>query len=367
MNRLYKDTFEKIRPTQDETERIQKELMRVSRGDQRKQSTLRRRYVPGKIAVAALAAVMVLGTTVFADEVKDLFSGFLNREEETAEYVKENVFQVSDGHVCMQVLELLSDEVSVQMTVKYEAEDETGKEWLNSIDKMENEDLYIIPDFQENTLKYGTNLSAGCLEMEEYRTDTERYFYVSCENSNWSPALPDGKFTYLLPDGRHTADMDISCNVPVYEYALQAEDGEILSEYYEPVCIRLSMLSYVIYGKSDGLFEFWISKDGNFSSGWIIPSEEEFIPECVRRVTFLAEDGTEILSDDEGFGLGDLALSVKDDNEMGYDCLVSSDIFSNAWEQIYFNEDAAEVMKPEEIAGIRLENGHASVEYTFTE
>ncbi len=366
MNKLYKDTFEHVKPTEEQSERIREQIRKASAAQQNKKTAARRRFSRGKAVAAALVAVMLLSTTVFGEEVKDLFQGFLKKEKAAAEYVEENVFEASDGHVKLQVIELLSDEVTVQMTVKYEALDETGEKWLYSgdLEEWEQDKLYFIPDFKGNTVDYGTNLSAGYVEIEDYRTPTTRYFYCTCTNSNWSPALDTFIFTYQLSDGTYTASLDVTCNVPVYEYVLQAVGGEELSPYYEPNYIRLSKLSYVVYGKSHDVFLNSVSENGYVYRSELLLSDEVLMREMVDSVALIKEDGSSLALGQRHAAMNDLAQEMKD-NEFGYDCLVVSDAFMNVWEQLCLGEDSSEIINPEDISGIRLSNENHTVEYEF--
>lgn len=366
MNKLYKNTMEKVKPTPEQSERMKKQILNHSLNSQG-QTTLRyRRFPVGKTAAAVLLVVMILSTTVFADEVKNIFQGFLKNEDSTREYTEENVFEDNDGHVKIQVMELVSDEVSVQMTVKYEALDESGKQWLNSsdIENMDSEQLSIQPDFQGNTIKYGTNLGFSYTELEEYKSSATRFYYVTCTNSNWNPSICQGEFSYLLSDGSHTATLNLSCNVPVYEYSLHAVNDQKLSQYYEPTYIRLSPLSYVVYGKNQGLFSKTIRGDDEYSICKSLLSDEVSREEDIKKVCFLKEDGTHTDPVSVEFYLGDLATETVNAGN-GYDCLVVSGELTNIDEQLWFNEKSAEIIDLENITGIKISNKNETVEYEF--
>lgn len=343
MNDRYRAVFEQIKPTQEQTDRIRENLVAAARGAQPTQLSLHGHRRVGRAVAAVLAAVILLTTAVFAGELTGLFDGFLTQRTPAAEYVRENVFEDDDEHIKVQVLELLSDEVTVHMIVRYEAMDEA---YLDQIEDLNWEDLYIFP-FGDSC-----NLSYGCIPLEDYSEDNARYYYVTTDNTNWNTSLSRGEFTYRLSDGEHTVVLDTSCNVPVYEYELQAEEGETLSQYYEPTYVRLSCLSYVIYGKNQGLFA------ENRSS--ILLRDEDYKRESIDTVCFLREDGTEICPEWSA-ACGELAGPLG--STMGkYDCLVASGSFLEFCSDISIH---TEEVDPTELTGLRLSNGNGTVYYSI--
>ena len=296
----------------------------------------------GRTVAAVLAAALILSTTVFADELSGLFTGFLTRNASTAEYVREFVFEDLDEHVKMQVVELLSDEVSVQMVVRYEALDEA---WLDRIENLGYEDLYLFPS------GHTASLSISCIPLEEYSEDNARYYYVATTYSHWDPCMGTGELTYPMSDGAHTVVLDTSCNVPVYEYELRAGDGEAFSRYNEPAYLRISRLSYVIYGNSQGLF-----RDGR--SGSITLTSEELKQEIVDMVCFVREDGAE-LPVEWDLACGDLTKEQQAGLTQ-YNCVVASGSFRDPGPD--FGGGAGEI-NPPDIAGVRLSNGSGAVYY----
>lgn len=351
MKTLYQSTFEKIKPTQEQSERIREQIIEYSVKPGLKK--ICNRIHLGRVVAAAIIAVMVLNTTVFADEVKDFFHGFLKNQNTAHGYVEENVFTVSDDHVKIEVLELLSDELTVQMTVKYEALDEVGEKWLNTTGDMGPDALSIQPDFQGDTVKYGTNYGYSCDELKDNRTSVTRYYYLECKNDCWSETIHQGEFTYSLSDGRYMTLLDTSCNVPVYEYQLQAVNDEELSPYYRPTRIRLSRLSYVIYGEQqEAADELIMMRDKYLTS----EAEEK---EYVNRISLIKKDESRIVSDTFAWGI------LERNPEDGKDFLIASNSLMNVGEQIWQGKKEAETVDPEEIIGVTLMNQNKYVQYTF--
>lgn len=361
MNELFRTTFEHVKPTQEQSDRMREQVMGASFEQREKtaDSASHKRFGIRKAAVVAF--ILLFSITVFAGRMEDLFNGLLKNEKTAREYVEEDIFQDSDGHVQIQVMEFLSDEVTIQMTVKYEALDEEGEAWLESeeIDQWKYEGLSITPDSENKTMV--PSHSCGWDELEDYRTSKIRYYFVYCICNNLLPSIHQGQFTYLLSDGLHMERLALPNNVPVYEYALKAVGGEKLSQYYEPTYIRLSKYSFVVYGKNQGLFLTVISENPDYYFSKICLSPEELEQEDLKEVFLVKEDGTKIDGAD-GWMLGDMeSLNLGEDR----DCLVTSNTFIEVSEQIRFDDAFADAVDAGEITGLILSNEKKTVEYQF--
>ena len=350
----YYHAMSQITSTDEKKEEVWGRIIEKSKSDIDKKWKIPNGY--RCMAIAVLLLLLIVPGTVFADEVKDFFAGILRQDQNIEDYVKENVFEDSDDHVKIQVLELLSDEMMVNATVKIEALDEEGQKWLQSgIINVSN--LSILPDDQGNAAEYGVTLSYGCLDMEEYRTDTTAVYFLTAEALFWNPSMAKCILTYPLKNGRHTVSLDTSTNVPVYEYRLLAKDDAALSRYYEPRMIRLSQLSYAIYGKNTGLIEI----DGN--SRRIPLSEQQYENETIEKVLLMYEDGTIVELEKSTGGLGEISEGTKKAGE-DYDCIVHSGNLVNVSARLWGFEDETDIVVDiEKITGISIQNKMRTVEY----
>lgn len=357
-------------------EKMDKLLNHISVNDELKKDILNRAVLQGdkeersigagyhrsrmRIAVAAMICLLLIPGSAFAAHT--YFKGVLTKEKDLKQYVSENVYEDSDEHVSMQVKELLSDEMVVMATIQYKALDEEGKQWLQSeqMKKMEASYLTIQPDTKEDTNKYGVNRAYGCTEMKKYRTDTERYYCVTVEADRWNPSMKNCILTYMLSDTdwrmgeKHTVSLDTSTNIPIYEYKLQAENHEVLGKYYEPTNIRLSRLSYVVYGQLDDE-KFWNLSD------------EQQDKNSISYVTLLKEDGSGV-SVGTDFQFGEIrqnSLTVKESKD--YNCALVSDSLINLRENLLGMEKKSDKYQndPAEYVGVRIGSRKKSVEYMF--
>lgn len=393
MNREeYRQAMEQVKPQDGKKEKLWEQISQeINETD-----TKRRKRAPiwkgsAAAAVILLICALVIPGSAFADEVKALFMGFLKNEETVQQYVKESVYEDSDGHVKMQVTELLSDEVVVLATVKYDALDEKGKEWLSVKDISQSDpfkgpnatnpaylNLNILPDYKGNTWKYGVNGGYGGTELTEYRTDTSRVYLLTCEASNWSSSMAKCEFTYVLTDGEeHAVSLDTSVNIPVYEYDLKAKNNETLSRYYKPTHIRLSRLSYVIYGKQNGLFENISREEVDLYISRSLLTEEEESAERIVSVVSQTKEGESISLAVSGM-LGVISTETEQLGN-GYDCYVVSGNMQNIYDRTIWKDTKEKTVDPETISGIRItRNGdvvqkmgtdeirkHNTVEYEF--
>lgn len=238
-------------------------------------------------AAAALAIICVAGvsTPVVASEIRSLLLREVPGYEELEPVIETAVFTKSDEHVVVSVEEILSDGVVVNMTVKYEAVDETGKEWLSNL-MVDNNTLSIKP-YMENTVEYGVNYSYGAKELEDRRSDTERIFLLELQASSRDYSGRQGVFSFPLTGGKEAAMIDISGNVEVYSYQLVSD--EVASEYYTPTFIELSPMSFVIYAIGDGVYEEGYDGENHWER-WLLPEEE--IDSLVDHSYFIMKDGT---------------------------------------------------------------------------
>lgn len=243
---------------------------------------------------AALALVCVAGVSApaVASELKSLILretpsyGVLNESIETSVYSK------ADEHIMVTVEELLSDGVVVDMTVKYTALDETGKEWLAGLEA-NSDDTYIysvqLTPYMPNTIEYGVNFSYGTVELKDMATETERYFLAKLLISGRTYKDNQGVFRFPLTETVESVMIDISGNVEICSYKLEGEG--VASDYYTPTFIEISPMSFVIYANNQGVYER--IQDGDYhKETWLLPDEE--IDSLEKKSYFIMKDGTKL-------------------------------------------------------------------------
>lgn len=247
---------------------------------------------------AAIMAVCVcsFAIPVVASEVQSWILKMNPEYNEVSDKIETEVYAESEEHVTMTVVEMLSDEQMICMTVKYEALDEEGKEWLAEEDFVNFEYLGEEKGFElspymedENWEEHLVNWMWDCKELEELKTDSERWFYLYFNASSRDYDSGMGKFVYPMPTGYETAYIDITGNVEVVMYEL--EGGPSASEYYQPTYIQLSDLSYTIYAMQNGVYTEEV-RDNWSGSIWNLPLDES--TKIQKSVYLVMADGQKI-------------------------------------------------------------------------
>lgn len=332
----------------------------------------RKRYRRWVAAIGTAAAVFCLAMTAphtsVAQYVKDIFHGFWGEKKEVSSYVQTGgIFQDEDEHVKVSVEELLSDGMYVSVVLKYQAKDEKGKKWISK-----NGPIVGVKTF-ERSLQLSPKMpvsgsGGGGSELEEYRTDSVRYFVLEFEGSQWSD-IKKCVMRYSLTEHVKETELDTSANVPVYEYALKAKGQKKLSKFYEPKVLRLSKLTMSVYGKDTGMSiryrdEKWHME--TFTDEYLAAEKKE----SLKDVQLIKKDGTYVPLDmDLCWGQG----GIEEDAEEKYQCecmVVSAslyvkyvparDIYSG---DRWFEPKYEIQIDPEEIAGLSLTNGKKNVVY----
>lgn len=220
-----------------------------------------------RIAAASIVCVLAAGAIGGGIGYAQVGSGpvtfireLVSNKENMTENIKENVFEDSNEHIRIEVEELLSDGMHMMATVRYEALDDIGEAWLSKLDSnqisgyhVDEFTTFLATNYQGNTTIYPVSSGFGNKELNELRTDTSKVFVITNEaNFPVDTVTTNCVLTYWLPYQKHTANLDTSANIPVYEYHLEAVDDAKYSDYYEPVDIRFSEMSFIIYGHYKG-------------------------------------------------------------------------------------------------------------------
>ena len=222
------------------------------------------------VAAAAALVLSIGGGAAIYSGLSYLRQSEIAQSPEVAQNIQTEVFSDSTEHIKMTVEEYVSDGISAYATVKYEALDDYGKNWLMN-KKFENAEFCLLPC----TIQYGSEYagishSFGNFEIENLRTENERYFYIklSCNSDNY-----DGGIALLYPmsphDSRETPFE--KCNVKIRNYELSGD--EETSKYFTPTNLRISDLSFTVYGMNHGTYTK-VKLPGYYGVHSAIPEEE---------------------------------------------------------------------------------------------
>lgn len=330
----YRKIMEQIKPDLQTKEEIWEQLSLENKVNKKKRSAL------CWAAAALVACVSCFAVPVVAAELQSWILKINPEYNSVSEKIETGVYEKSDEHVRMSVEEMLSDEQNVYITVKYEALDDMGKEWLAEKDftkQVGEQGLYIWPRTEaEDGGDYRVNWCHDCRELEELKTDTERWFYLYYNASSRDYALGEGKIVYPMTMGYETDYLDTTGNVDVYLYELEGET--VPGGYFEPTCIQLSKLSFTIYAMQNGVYT--ITRGENYLSEKLLLSDEEAI-EINSSIYLVMEDGTRVqLTDGSMTGTTPKA-------ENGYSDLVLS--------SAPFERDEMAEIDPQKAVGVEIQ------------
>lgn len=265
--------------------------------------------------VLVFAVIIVLGgtITVLGKQIKEVFKGWLINDEKLGDKVFDGSFSKSDGHVKMEISEILSDIMNTRMVIHYTALDEEGRKWLGTA--MSHEpygNLHITPGIKDfNTIEYGVNYTAGCKELTGYGSEYEKYFEVNYSASGNDFGSDIAYLYYSMPSK--------SClNIIGDCVSIELKDAIEMAQYdiapvidngagYIPKQIKLSPLGMAIYGVTNNVSISYKYGDSSHS---------------------VALEGAEI---------GSLYLVLKDGSR--YNLLESNELTENGWSSITKNKD----------------------------
>lgn len=366
--RLIMEKFneEKYRDAMD-TVHASTELIEKTKGlvlGENKSPNRRKRYRRLAVAMGTAAAVFCIVMTVphtsVAKYVKNAFRGFWGEKQEVSSSVQKGIFEDDeDEHVKVSVEELLSDEMYISAVVKYQAKDKEGKEWLRKGGM-----VFGVKTIEQLSISDPIRrIGGGATELEEYRTDSVRYYIVQFEAREWAESMKNCVLQYTLPNlVRREAELDTSANVPVYEYALKAEGQKKLSSFYEPKVLRLTKLTMGVYGKDTGMSVKSDTMDA-FSDEYLAAGKKEEL----KSIQLIKKDGSYVPLD-IGWGTGGVFEDIEDRYQC--DCLVATSSlyveFVEAYDSYGYRwlEPKYDIrINPEEIAGLSISNGRRNVVY----
>lgn len=293
-------------------------------------------------ATAAVFAILAIPSTIFADEIKDFFAGFLSQDKQLEELVETNVFEATDStsHIKMEVKELVSDGHTAMATVVYTALDEEGQEWFNRIDEREkvnrNSIFSLLPgtigkdDAGNDVFMISASCSSGHNELEELRTDDSRtYILVLSSYVNEAETLV---LDYPMPSKMSNLVEITPTGVENYRYTMvkTGDDTEDESTAMRPpVFLEISNLSWSILGNNNGVYE-------HYGNTWrsLTTDDEDYEPSA--EIYF--SDGKSMSLEMNGFWDGSMETLVEGKN---IDLLVCSGDFINH-DKIWSHEDSDE-------------------------
>ena len=336
--------FDSIQTSSQKKEQILGELENMYSSDflseKKKRDRTKKAWMKKLSAAAAIIVALVIPGAIYADDIRDFFMGFLNRDAQITEYVKQNVYEDSDGHLKMTVEELLSDQKMVRAVISYEALDDEGIQWLQSFDESDYrwEGKYMKHDTDSNWLAHAamglypenlTTMSHDFCELKEFRTDQTRFFELFYEVGCPDNAKTASLFYPMTTEVCKEATLDITPNMEIKEYRLVGDTN--VNKYYDVMYIRLTDLSYVVYGTQKGLYSHTRHPEGGFSEYSLVADEEP--GKIYPKVILHLKDGTEYSN--LGFALSPVSITkdgyINVEDFHGADTLICSSSYYAAY------------------------------------
>lgn len=145
--------------------------------------------------------------------------------------------------------------------------------------------------------------------------------------------------------------LQVEPNMEIKEYQLIGDTD--VNEYYDAMYIRISDLSYVIYGKQKGLYEHRKLSGGGYSQKILIPYADRIIPDVT-----LHFNGKEDYDSEIGFALCpvmDQMGNIATESHRGADTIICQEIFDQ--EQFLGDSETMLSLESEDLKGITI-NGH---------
>ncbi len=256
-----KNAFDKISPVRSDDE-IFVNVMRRSNMSTEKKKNIKLK----KAIITPIAAVIgLLATAVTAGAIYEGIQ-YLQRSEygqiaNVMNKIATFVYEDSTENIKMSVEEVLSDGQKTVMTVHYEALTDIGKEWLDNTKLASNPPGNYSLDVLFDSSGDGSFVSGaiGVREIEEYKTENNRYFSVvldlhgeSSENINLRYCLDIGQ--------KKTARISTTNMSELKWYELKTDNHG--TDLFTPKYISISDISYTVYGMNHKVYAEEINERG---------------------------------------------------------------------------------------------------------
>lgn len=294
MRQEYNKLFDKITSERSDKELFEEAIRKVENMKQKKKFNKKAVIIPIAAAMTLAVGGVGVGAAFGFDYLTKLFEG----NEALVSEIQENVFEDNDGHVRVTIEQYVSDGRYAHAVVHYTALDEKGEMWLSG-KKLVNENSYSS-DYIQLIYKHDTeeeHEGSNISELEDQRTETDRYFYLRRRlghHSEWYNDEYKQYFSYVLSDDIvRTPQLTEFNKTESMRYRIVGD--ERCSKFITPTYLDISPLSFALYADDD----YGLIKREDFASGgyaeYISVSHEEFSEEVWDLRTYIVmQDGTKL-------------------------------------------------------------------------
>lgn len=243
MKERFRRAYETVTPPRSD-EALYQAVLEQSRPPAR----IRRRFSSKAFLIAAAAIVgcplFALGAGAVYEQFHYLGHMLSDPETSATEHIQETLFTDSTEHICFTVEELLSDGQETHATVHFRALTDHGKYLMNDV---------VLPEDNHNLRQHFLHLenetpiscAYGAAEIEELRTETDRYFHLKLSMSH-RPAVTDTLTLYYnITGAQRSTTLTVNDLLKVRYYTAECLSED--TDPYDVAYLAISDLSYSLY------------------------------------------------------------------------------------------------------------------------
>ncbi|MCI9083529.1 MAG: hypothetical protein HFI70_14865 [Lachnospiraceae bacterium] len=352
MRKDYQNMQKKLLPDKKTQDLIWQNIEKKSSEHRKKHPQMRLAGIAAGITAAMLVLVLLLPQTGIAGGMAKFLQTYFYEQADISQYIVYDIYEDQDEHIKMQIPELLSDGSCLYFNIRYEALDKKGERWLSTMQfdienirfacpgNMKYDPDGIRFDDHPDAEKLG-NCGTSLDEQETPITSKIRCFTYLYQDLDGDFDLKDVnlKLFYPMPSFEGAGRLMLTSKLDTYTYQLTSD--KTISEFYEPTYLKVSKLSFAIFGQNKSVY--FHEKDTYSGDSTRI---NEAFHEELTSIAFLMKDGSRIKISD----YGTIKFSAKPDNDPDYNLLIAANYFSR--DTINFIKN--ETIDPEELAGIEL-------------
>lgn len=356
MRKDYEDMQEKLLPDKKTQDMIWQSIEEKVSGRRKRQRRMRTAEIAGGILAAMLILVFLLPQTGMAGGMAKFLQTYFYEQADISQDLIYDIHEDQDEHIKMQIPEMLSDGSCLYFNIRYEALDKEGERWLNT-QQFDTENIRFA---HTGNMKYDPDgirfddspdaekLGSSGTSLEEQKTPitskTRCFTYLYQDlDGDFDLKNVNLKLFYPMYHGQGSGKLSLTSKLDTYMYQLIGDKS--ISEFYEPTYLKVSKLSFAIFGHNQGVY--YHKKDTYTGDSTRL---NEAFNEELTSIVFIMKDGSRIKISD----LGTLKFSARPDNEPDYNLLIATNYFSRDGINYIKNE----TIHPEELAGLELNRIH---------
>ncbi len=293
----YNRLFDKITPVGGDEEFVKSVLRKAEKMEIKKKLSFKKAVIMPIAAIIGLFATAITAGAIY-EGIQFLQKSEYTQINEFTEKISTFVYEDSNDNMKMTVEEAITDGKLSIVTIHYQALNDEG---IKGFDRI------YVPFSSNSNDKLRIDVGYACgstttTELEEYRTEKDRYYLLTCCRDRIPTDTSDDEIIIKYSFGNLIEKTAIISPDEIFEkkwYRLKSDKHG--TDLFTPEYIELSDLTYTVYGMQHKVM--------NESRSQIILPEDF---DCRRDIGFslVMNDGTEINLDDCSGYLGNLTPDV---------------------------------------------------------